>query len=365
MEGRRDRQHHAALAAALGRQRHSPLDRRLVARDHHLARRVVIGRNADLGADRRLLRHLAHRLQIEAENRRHGTDPDRYGLLHRLAAAAQKPGGIAQLEAARGRQRRVLAQGMAGHEVRHFGQRLAAVPLDHPDRRKRDRHQRGLGILREGQIALGALEHQTRQALFQRIVQLFEHQTGGLEGLGQLTAHADLLAALAGKDEGAFRHRCSETNPDGEALSGGRTRRPEAHRKPVARIRRKPGSARARMSNPHRPPVKHRLQSKSEPGGQLETGPTTRADCEDPLAGAGPQAGLLGLRRVGQSLYSALPAGPRGLAGQLLAGCRSPETSGCTQSARAGTAAGCADALGRRRPAKQPKGVHRCPTTRA
>ena len=52
----------------------------------------------------------------------------------------------------------------------------------------------------------GPFEHQLRELLPQRLVDLLEHLAGGGEGGGEVAAHADGLAALAREDEGMNRH---------------------------------------------------------------------------------------------------------------------------------------------------------------
>jgi hypothetical protein len=91
---------------------------------------------------------------------------------------------------------------MAGDVAHLVRQAPAAFRLQHPQRRDADRHQRRLGILGQGQLALRPLEHQLGELLLQRLVHLFEHQPGGGEALRQSEAHADSLGALAWKDEG-------------------------------------------------------------------------------------------------------------------------------------------------------------------
>ncbi len=68
--------------------------------------------------------------------------------------------------------------------------------------RQAHRHQRRLGVLGQGQLVARALAHQLEELLAQGVVDLLEHLAGGGEGVGQVGAHADGLAALAGKEEG-------------------------------------------------------------------------------------------------------------------------------------------------------------------
>jgi hypothetical protein len=78
----------------------------------------------------------------------------------------------------------------------------AELGLQHPHRRQANRHQRRLSILRQGESLDRPVLHQLVQPLFQRVVDLLEHRAGRGEGVRQLHAHADGLAALAGKEQG-------------------------------------------------------------------------------------------------------------------------------------------------------------------
>ena len=63
------------------------------------------------------------------------------------------------------------------------------------------RHDRGLGVFGEGQIAFRAFPHQPRQLLRQRVIDFLEDFARRRERIGQGLAHADGLAALSGKNE--------------------------------------------------------------------------------------------------------------------------------------------------------------------
>ena len=78
----------------------------------------------------------------------------------------------------------------------------AELDLQHAHHRDRDRHQRRLGILGQGQLILGTFPHQHEQRLAQRVIHLVEHLARRGEGAGQGPAHADGLAALSGEEEG-------------------------------------------------------------------------------------------------------------------------------------------------------------------
>ena len=134
MEGRAHRQQDCALGAARLGDLDGALDRRPVARDDDLAGAVVVGRLADL-AFGGLLGDLPRGLEVEADQRRHGADADRHGLLHGAAANAEKPGGVGKAEAAGGGQRRVFAERMAGDVGDGFAQGRRPWPRAREPRR--------------------------------------------------------------------------------------------------------------------------------------------------------------------------------------------------------------------------------------
>jgi hypothetical protein len=67
------------------------------------------------------------------------------------------------------------------------------------DRRQRHRHQRRLGVRCQCQILFRTLPNEGRQFLPESLVDLLEHRLCLRKRLGQIAAHADSLAALAGK----------------------------------------------------------------------------------------------------------------------------------------------------------------------
>ena len=202
MERRAHRQQHAALGAARLGRLDAALDGGLVAAHHDLAAAIVVGHRDDL-ALRRFLAGLLRSLELDAEQGRHRALADRHRLLHRLAAQLQKPRGICELQGAGRRERRVLAERMAGDVARQAGQRLAAVLLQDAHDGDADRHQRRLGVLGQDQLGFGPFPHQFRQILLQRLVDLVEDVPGGGKGPGQVGPHADSLGSLSRKDESA------------------------------------------------------------------------------------------------------------------------------------------------------------------
>ncbi len=196
--GERDGTHGALALGDLA----GPLDGGGVAGDDHLAGRIVVGDVADLalsglGGDGGDL------VEVEAEDRRHGTGADRGGRLHGGAAQAQQPGGVGDGDGAGGGQRRILAQRMAGDEGGVALQVEPGLGLQHAQRRERGGHQRRLGVGGERQRLDRPVPHDGRQLLAQRLVDFLEHGAGDGELIGEGLAHADRLAALPGKHEGA------------------------------------------------------------------------------------------------------------------------------------------------------------------
>jgi hypothetical protein len=94
---------------------------------------------------------------------------------------------------------------MAGDEAGMGGQRHAPG-LQHADDGEADGHQRRLGVLGEAQDVLRPLEHGGREAFAQGLVDLLEDGARLRIGGGEVLAHADGLAALAGKRECSAGH---------------------------------------------------------------------------------------------------------------------------------------------------------------
>ena len=185
----------------LRRERHRALHRRRGTTHHDLAGRVVVADDADLALGRRLGDRLGLR-EIGAEQRGHGAGTHRHRLLHGFAPQAQQARRIAQRQAARGGERRVLTQRMAGDEGRAIGQPPCALVLERANYRNRDRHERGLRVPRQREFALLAREHEPRERLAERLVHLLKHGAGSRKGIVQVLAHADLLRTLSGEDDG-------------------------------------------------------------------------------------------------------------------------------------------------------------------
>src|SRR3954453_14679587 len=76
----------------------------------------------------------------------------------------------------------------------------------------RMRHDRGLCILGELELLVGAFAHEAEEVLAERLVDLVEHILCGSARLGQSCAHADVLAPLPRENECAHRLPCSDMN---------------------------------------------------------------------------------------------------------------------------------------------------------
>ena len=132
----------------------------------------------------------------QLEERGHGSDSRRHGLLHVAAAPADQAHGIGERQAAGGDQGRILAQTVPRDEVG----RGADLPED-GERGGRDREQRGLRVFRELESVLRAFETQAGDRESESIVGLFEHAARGGVRIGESFAHARGLRALAGEEK--------------------------------------------------------------------------------------------------------------------------------------------------------------------
>jgi hypothetical protein len=137
----------------------------------------------------------------EPQQRRHRALADRHGFLHGAATGFQQPRGIAQAEGTGGGQRRIFAQRMAGHVTDLAVEAEPALGSQRVHHRHGDRHQGRLGIFGQAQFVIRPFEHQFREVLAQRVVDLFEDLARGCKGVGQGLAHANFLRPLAGEYE--------------------------------------------------------------------------------------------------------------------------------------------------------------------
>ncbi len=79
---------------------------------------------------------------------------------------------------------------------------LAAFRHQQPARGDADAEDRRLRVLGEHQLIFGTFETQLAERLAERGVRLGERLAADGKRVGQRLAHADLLRALSGKDEG-------------------------------------------------------------------------------------------------------------------------------------------------------------------
>ena len=201
LEGCAHRQHHGALDAVIRRERHSALHRRRGAADDDLPRRIVVADHADLAAGG-LLGDRGGLREIGADQRSHGAGAHRDRLLHDLAPQAEQARGVRQRQAPRSGKRGVFAKRMAGDEGSALLEPPGALGLERANHGDRDRHERGLRVPGERELALLTLEHEAGKALAEGLVDLLKHRAGGRKRIVKVAAHADRLGALTGEDDG-------------------------------------------------------------------------------------------------------------------------------------------------------------------
>ena len=199
MERSRDGQHHGLLDAQRRGTVNRRLDRHSRTRDHNLTRCIIIGNRADPDQRTGINRLLGH-VFIGAEQRSHGAEPDRNGLLHGTATQSEQFRSITDRQGTGRRQGRVLAQAVTGNEFRRadinteFG-------FEHAHHRQTGRHQGWLGVLRQRQILDRAVCHQAGEILPKGLVHLGQNSACDGKFGRQFLAHANGLAALTGKYE--------------------------------------------------------------------------------------------------------------------------------------------------------------------
>jgi hypothetical protein len=177
VEGGRDGKQQSPLGAARLGDLDGACHGRAGSGDDHLAAAVVVRRLASLALGG-IARHGVGRLEIEAQQRCHRAHPDRHGTLHGVAADTQQTRRVGERKCARGGQRRIFAERMTRHEGHVAAEIEACLRFEDANRREADRHQRGLRIGRQRKLRLRSLEHETRKALTERIVDLIENQAG-------------------------------------------------------------------------------------------------------------------------------------------------------------------------------------------
>src|SRR5690606_24047718 len=106
---------------------------------------------------------------------------------------------------ARRSKRGILAKRVTGDEGNVAGHHKASLFLENAHHRHRHGHQSGLSVFGKRQRFLRAFPHDGGKLLPERVVNFLEHGPGWRERIGERFTHADVLTALARKDESA-RH---------------------------------------------------------------------------------------------------------------------------------------------------------------
>ena len=96
---------------------------------------------------------------------------------------------------------------MSRDKIRLVSKSNANLFLKNTENRDGIGHDRRLGVLGQGQDLIWTIAHDARELLPQRIVNFLENLTRGGAGFGQIGTHANLLAALSGKNECAHLQR--------------------------------------------------------------------------------------------------------------------------------------------------------------
>ena len=167
----------------------------------HLAAAIVVRRLADL-ALRGLRGDRRGRVEVEPEQRRHGAGADRHRLLHGAAADAQKPRGVGNATA-------LPAAASAEYSPSEWpATKAASRARSRPASASSTRNAASDTAISAGcafsvsvSVSAGPSHIDRRELLAERVVDLVEHLPRRRKSLGQALAHADRLAALAGKYE--------------------------------------------------------------------------------------------------------------------------------------------------------------------
>ncbi|MNT09702.1 hypothetical protein D3C72_1444990 [compost metagenome] len=198
MERRGYGQQQCALGACRLGQFAGALDGGLVSRDHDLRGRIEVHCFDDFALRGGSARG-AHGIVIQTENRGHGARANRHGSLHGVGAHAYQAHGIVKRQRTGGRQRGVLAQAVAGHDVG------LATARGAPGRVERDagRQHGGLGIGGQVELLHGPLRDQRAQVLPEGLRGL-RHGVSDRRNARPGIQHADSLRTLARKDKSDF-----------------------------------------------------------------------------------------------------------------------------------------------------------------
>ena len=169
-----------------------------------MARAIEVGQ-----AHAGLIANSAHRLLVEADDRRHAAGTGLARLLHQLAPATHHAKPVLETKRISRGQRGELAQRQAGGRVerqrRHLlVEQLKRDPADEIDRRLR--------VLGAHQFLLRAGKTNPAQAVPKRLVGLGKQRLGCGVRLRQVVPHPDNLGPLPGKQQRSLHH-VPEVNP--------------------------------------------------------------------------------------------------------------------------------------------------------
>ena len=178
------------------------IERRGLAREHDLSGRVGV-RQGDDAAGGGLGDHGLDCLPLEPEHGEHSTGALIPVLFHQAAALADQHKRAVEVHDIRGDQGGELTEAVPGDVEGgdHLTHRLPAL-AHHIQAGDAHREDRGLGVEGVVQVLLGALEAEAAQPEAEDVVGPPENAAGGLGYLVQGFAHAHVLRALAGEDEG-------------------------------------------------------------------------------------------------------------------------------------------------------------------
>src|SRR5262245_29778863 len=108
---------------------------------------------------------------------------------------------------------------MPGHVFYLVREAQALLLLQHPDDRKGNSHQGGLGVFGQRQNLKRTVEHDLGELLAERSIDLIKQRPGGPVSPGQLGPHAHRLAALSREHERNSSHWPNQIAPLAGALS--------------------------------------------------------------------------------------------------------------------------------------------------
>ena len=199
-----------------------------MARNDDLAGVIVIGDGAGFALCRRLCQRFSL-LDICTKQSGHSANAHRHRRLHRLPAQLQQLCRGRQIERSGCTKRCIFAERVSGDKIAFLRKPDAALFFQHPQGRNCIRHNRGLCVFGQRQVAFRPFAHQLEKILPQRVVNLLKHGARGDACFGERLAHANGLAALSRKNECA--HMCSRLSffLANRLWRGARCGKPERH----------------------------------------------------------------------------------------------------------------------------------------